>query len=243
MVTYVKISSPRECLMHRSITIWALSGLLVLGNFVAVVPAARADSREVTAEDWARHAAIDDAADRLAAVKIARSPKLQQSRTQAGFSALAASSSSYTVGKILVTVAGGSSSSTTSFDGHAGIAQGSGYRTIEAWPGNRSPTGHNGVQRYNINWVSRYAKVRYMVPYNSSTNNGIDAYNQAVGKLGSAFSIFPHKDTWNQTFYCSHLVYGAWKRAGFNVDTDVWDPIVTPKEIVASPRTQILWST
>lgn len=194
----------------------------------------------MSAEDWANHAKVDQAADRLAQIKLKNSPKLAELRRQAQ---AAASLSSYTVGKILVTVAGGSSSSSTAYDGHAGIAQGSGYRTVEAWPANRSPIGVDGVQRYNINWASRYTKVRYLVPYNSSTNDGTYAYNQAVSKIGASFSILPHKYTWNQAFYCSHLVYGAWKRAGFNIDNDGWDAIVTPKEIVASPRTQILWSS
>ncbi|MFZ1912656.1 MAG: hypothetical protein WAU30_09890 [Propionicimonas sp.] len=220
---------------RRMAAAFCLAGMSVL----LASSAAAAAGNDVTADDWAKHAQADRDADKVAAGKLKTAPSLDQLRAEGRTAAAAASQ--YGVGKILVTISG-ASSSTTMFDGHAGIAQGSGYRTIEAWPTSKSPSGVGGVQKHNIDWAAKYKQLRYMSVNGATLSNYQNACNQAVTKIGMSFSILPH-NTWNQLFYCSHLVYGAWKRTGFNVDTDSFDAIVTPKEIVASSRTTILWYT
>lgn len=100
-----------------------------------------------------------------------------------------------------------------------------------------------GVQRYNISWGAKYSKLRYLTVKGASGAASQKAFDEAATKLGKQFGIGQIKDSWANVFYCSHLVYGAWRRAGYNIDTDTLDAIVTPKEIAASPRTTILFST
>lgn len=52
------------------------------------------------------------------------------------------------------------------------------------------PSGVEGVQRHNVNWASRYAKVRYLAANGASTNDSQNAYNQAVSKRGQASLFF-----------------------------------------------------
>ena len=93
--------------------------------------------------------------------------------------------------------------------GHAGIGYSSGGKVIESFNG-------VGVKLYsdrvNTYWHAQQTGGIYKVR-NATSSNYNTARDYAYKQIGKGYSLVPY----NSGFYCSELVYKAWKSAGFYV--------------------------
>lgn len=93
--------------------------------------------------------------------------------------------------------------------GHAGIGNYTGGSVIEANPG-------VGVKLYgdrvNTYWHAQRTGGIYKVK-NATSTDYMYARNYAYSQIGKSYNVAPY----NSGFYCSELVYKAWKSAGFYV--------------------------
>lgn len=138
---------------------------------------------------------------------------------------VASSSSLGTNGDILITY----DSNTSGWHyGHTAIVRFDNNYVIEAWPG-------DGVRNYKNNWKTRFnSKRAFWVKY----ANGDDyhyAQSYAIAKIGRPYSLATTKTSVTK-FYCSKLVWQAWKSRGFDLDSN-GGVLVTPANIEDDSQT------
>lgn len=144
------------------------------------------------------------------------------------------SSSLGTYGDILVSYNASSWGINFGYPGHAGIVSNTNGYTIESYPS-------DGVQYHTNDWGSRN-NVYAMSVKGASSSNYVGAAGYAYTKLGKPYN-WNFVNPWSEdSFYCSQLVWKAWKTQGIDVDYVTIDPIVTPMEIAKSGNTTIYYS-
>ncbi|EFN92606.1 hypothetical protein HMPREF9278_1914 [Mobiluncus mulieris FB024-16] len=129
--------------------------------------------------------------------------------------------------------------------GHAGIVtcdeSRCGEETIEAYPWFASPTGQDGVRHYTNNWKKGNRNHFVLLgAKNSNRSKRAGAANFAEAQVGKPYSVFASKTDYS-SFYCSKLVWAAWRSQGHDFDSNggAW---VLPMDLVNSYGTVILWA-
>lgn len=127
--------------------------------------------------------------------------------------------------------------------GHAAIASRNVHATIEALAG--------GIQKIwdgNQRWDHKRCRAKYhgvaggvyrIVGLNN--NQRALASDYASWQLGKGYDVLFW--TWDDTlFYCSELVYKAWRHAGktMNYSNPLWGHMVLPADIMLSPDTYLI---
>ncbi|MBQ2634892.1 MAG: hypothetical protein IJF88_09995 [Oscillospiraceae bacterium] len=147
------------------------------------------------------------------------------------------SSSLGTYGDILVSFTSSSFGYNWGLPGHAAIVHTNSRYTIESFP-------NGGVRIYTNNWGSK-TKVYGVRVKGASSNSYTRAAQYAISQAnqGKKYNwIFINKGT-TGSFYCSQLVWRAWKNQGFEVDRmnlGNWEP-VSPAELVGGSRTYVFY--
>lgn len=109
--------------------------------------------------------------------------------------------------------------------GHAGIGFSSGGNVIEANPGDGVKLYKNRVNNY---WSSVANGGIYSVK-GATSNDYLTAASYAAARLGRGYGFNPAEGT----FYCSELVYYAWKEAGKNIASSrIWGTLILPSQIM-----------
>lgn len=109
--------------------------------------------------------------------------------------------------------------------GHAGIGYSAGGNVIEANPGDGVELYYDRVKDY---WSKRKTGGIYSVK-KAEYADYKKARNYAKSKLGRKYGFNP----FGGDFYCSELVYYAWKEAGYNVASSrVWGTPILPSQIM-----------
>ncbi|WP_051286732.1 YiiX/YebB-like N1pC/P60 family cysteine hydrolase [Paenibacillus taiwanensis] len=119
------------------------------------------------------------------------------------------------------------------YPGHAGIVSNVSALTVESFPA-------DGVQKHTNDWRGR-TNVYALSVKGASSSNYANAASYAENQVGKSYNwwfINPWRD---DAFYCSQLVWKAWKSQGIDVDYVTIDPIVTPIEIAKSGNTVIYY--
>lgn len=117
--------------------------------------------------------------------------------------------------------------------GHAGIGADGPGEVIEANPG-------DGVKLYKNRIADYWIKCNtggIMRVRGASAKKYRTAYNYAKSKIGFKYSIISRNDT----FYCSELVYYAWKSAGYNIASGKWGYHYSPYDIMSDDDTYYLY--
>ncbi|WP_054949135.1 YiiX/YebB-like N1pC/P60 family cysteine hydrolase [Numidum massiliense] len=139
------------------------------------------------------------------------------------------------VGAVLVTTDTGASLG--KLVGHAGIIHpDSKLRyTVESYP-------KKGVQRHKNNWTSRYKHLKKMYVKKASKKQYTKAANYAKKQIGKPYNYFFADKKTSKKFYCSQLVWRAWKNAsGKDLDHD-GGPSVWPVDLIRSKHTVAYYS-
>lgn len=124
--------------------------------------------------------------------------------------------------------------------GHAGIVARNFDETIESHPKNASPTGVDGVSYYPNKWGSKPGAL-LVRPYNVTTQQYLAATDFAVSKIGCKYNWNFFNTTTTKRYYCSQLVWQAWKAAGVNTNVGTFpDGIVSPADLVNSKTTYVV---
>lgn len=145
-------------------------------------------------------------------------------------------------GDILVTYSFSSFGINVAAVGHAAIVHTTSNYTIESFP---EGDGHaNGVRRYANDWGDR-ARVYGVRVKNATLTDYRNAANYAISQANLKKHYnwnFFNKGT-TDTFYCSQLVWRAWKNQGFEVDRmnlGNWEP-VSPAELIGGSGTYVFY--
>jgi uncharacterized protein YycO len=145
-----------------------------------------------------------------------------------------ASSMLGTYGDILVAYNASSWGINFGYPGHAAIVAIANDRTVESFPA-------NGVQYHTNDWGSR-SNVYAMTVKGATATAYNKAASYAATQVGKPYN-WNFVNPWaGDKFYCSQLVWKAWKAQGIDVDYVTIDPIVTPMEIAKSGNTSIYYS-
>lgn len=139
-----------------------------------------------------------------------------------------------TYGDILVAYNASSWGIDFGYPGHAAIVAIANTRTVESFP-------EDGVQYHVNDWGNR-SNVYAMNVKGATATQYNKAANYAAQQIGKPYN-WNFFNPWNEDkFYCSQLVWKAWKTQGIDVDYITIDPIVTPMEIAKSGNTLIYYS-
>ncbi|WP_374723721.1 YiiX/YebB-like N1pC/P60 family cysteine hydrolase [Calidifontibacillus erzurumensis] len=139
-----------------------------------------------------------------------------------------------TYGDILVAYNASSWGIDFGYPGHAGIVSNTSGKTVESFP-------EDGVQYHTNDWGSR-ENVYAMYVKGATTTKYKGAATYAANQIGKDYN-WNFVNPWTEdSFYCSQLVWKAWKSQGIDVDYITIDPIVTPMEIAKSKNTIIYYS-
>lgn len=147
-----------------------------------------------------------------------------------------------TYGDILVTYTFSSFGREFYLFGHAAIVHNNSDYTIESYKGSAEKA--DGVRIYTNNWASR-DRVYGVRVRNASMEDYKNAANYAIRQadLKKPYNInFFNKGTTSK-FYCSQLVWRAWKNQGFEIDRmnlGNWEP-VSPAELVGARDTYVFY--
>lgn len=127
----------------------------------------------------------------------------------------------------------------TSFAGHAGLFDRSQYLNIWSYAMVSSNTApKNGVQREQCIKYRTY-DVAYGLSVPSAIDHRVAARNWALRYLGRPYSVASTKTDFS-TFYCSKLVWAAWRyTSGLDLDADggIW---VWPVDLLNSRYTRVI---
>ncbi|MFZ3589601.1 YiiX/YebB-like N1pC/P60 family cysteine hydrolase [Bacillus sp. DJP31] len=124
-------------------------------------------------------------------------------------------------------------SSTGTLVGHAGIIYSS-TRTVESFTG-------DGVQYHNNTWNSRYIKVYAATTSGTSITQDANAANRASSHTGKSYNWDFLATETTTNFYCSQLVYEAYKYvAGLNLNQA--GGIVSPMDLIQSEKTYTIYT-
>lgn len=118
--------------------------------------------------------------------------------------------------------------------GHAGIGGNNG-ETIEAYSNTNVAIFSNG---YNRNWSDCSTGGIYRVN-GASTSQYETAKNWAYSQVGKEYDLSLLDG--DSKFYCSELVYKAWKAAGITVGTNILG-LITPESIMNHNNTILVYS-
>lgn len=141
----------------------------------------------------------------------------------------ASGTANFTKGDILVTMDNGSSSFRY---GHAAIVLSDNRYTMEAWPS-------NGVQIHGISKWRPGGSIKTMIAMWVKGALGEDyTESQYWAKLqkGDPYNSSFYDSNRTDKFYCSQLVWKAWKYAGFDVNGG-WDSLISPFDMVEDSQT------
>lgn len=144
-----------------------------------------------------------------------------------------------TFGDILVTYSFSSFGINIAAVGHAAIVHNDSSYTIESFP-------DGGVRVYNNDWgsKSRVYGVRVRgASYSDYQNAASYAVSQADAQKPYNWNFFNKGTT--DSFYCSQLVWRAWKNQGYEVDRmnlGDWEP-VSPAELVGGSQTYVFYTS
>lgn len=133
-------------------------------------------------------------------------------------------------GDILVTLDSASSSSSAWAGGHAGLVENTNY-VFESF-GNKGDL--NGVRRWPNDWKTRYRSVTGLRVNGASNSDYQNAVAEAKKHLGKPYNYDFFNITTTTKFYCSQLVWRAWKNQGFDLNDGgaVW-----PVDLIQSSKT------
>ncbi len=124
--------------------------------------------------------------------------------------------------------------------GHAAIVARDYNKTIESHPKNASPIGVDGVSIYTNNWGLKHGAL-LVRPYNVTTQQYLAAADFAASKVGCKYNWNFFNTTTTKKYYCSQLVWQAWKAAGVNTNVGTFpDGIVSPADLVNSKTTYVV---
>ncbi|ASR46344.1 hypothetical protein B4V02_06455 [Paenibacillus kribbensis] len=166
--------------------------------------------------------------------KALNDQKTSQSLTDSLENPRLAASSLGTVGDILVAYNASSWGIDFGYPGHAAIVSLISGKTVESFP-------DDGVQYHTNDWRSR-SNVYGMSVKGASGSQYRGAAQYAANQIGKRYN-WNFVDPWREDrFYCSQLVWKAWKTQGIDVDYITIDPVVTPMEIAKSGNTSIYYS-
>lgn len=149
-----------------------------------------------------------------------------------------------TYGDILVTYSFSSFGVDFAVTGHAAIVSERKWETIESMPAWFDSSKKDGVWYYPNNWQRR-SKVYGVRVKNANANHYRAAakYAQRQADDRKKYNLnFFNKGT-TKTFYCSQLVWRAWKNQGFEVDRmnlGDWEP-VSPAELIGGANTYVFY--
>ncbi|MCV9948929.1 YiiX/YebB-like N1pC/P60 family cysteine hydrolase [Paenibacillus sp. BT-177] len=166
--------------------------------------------------------------------KALNDQKTSQSLTDSSENPRLAASSLGTVGDILVAYNASSWGIDFGYPGHAAIVSLLSGKTVESFPA-------DGVQYHTNDWRGR-SNVYGMSVKGASGSQYRAAAQYAANQIGKPYN-WNFVNPWTEAkFYCSQLVWKAWKTQGIDVDYITIDPIVTPMEIAKSGNTSIYYS-
>lgn len=154
------------------------------------------------------------------------------------------SSSLGTYGDILVVYSFSSFGINVGATGHAAIVHTDSSRTIESVPAWFDTSKKDGVWFYPNDWKSR-SKVYGVRVKGANSTHYTNAAKYAIqqANLRKKYNLnFFDKGT-TKSFYCSQLVWRAWKNQGFDIDRmnlGDWEP-VSPAELVGGGNTYVFY--
>lgn len=124
--------------------------------------------------------------------------------------------------------------------GHAGIVARDYRKTIESHPKSASPIDVDGVATYTNDWGSRHGSL-LVRPKNVTTQQYLGAADFAASKIGCKYNWNFFNTTTTKRYYCSQLVWQAWKSVGVNTNVGTFpDGIVSPADLVNSDTTYVV---
>ena len=135
-------------------------------------------------------------------------------------------------GDVLITMSGSSSSKVTWVGGHAALVV-DGYNTIEAF-GNAG-TSKDGVRYWTNNFHNRYKDAKGYSVSGTSMSTREKAVSYAESKLCAPYNFNFFNKTNTSAFYCSQIVWKAWKQQGVELDYNGGDA-VWPGDLDKSPK-------
>lgn len=141
-----------------------------------------------------------------------------------------------TYGDILVSLIIDSGSS--GFAGHAAIVSNNNAKTIESFAKGWSPINKDGVQVYNNTWNKSGA---ILLRPNNAGGKYSSAASWAEKQVGKPYNWNFFNKTTTSKFYCSQLVWLAWKAQG--VDTEIGsipNGVIAPADLVNSSNTYVV---
>lgn len=149
-----------------------------------------------------------------------------------------ASSSLGTNGDIIVNLVVDSGS--VGFAGHAAIVSSNSSKTIESYAKKWSPIKKDGVQYYSNTWNKKSGTL-LVRPKGASSTQYTKASSYAAKQVGKPYN-WNFKDKNNtKKFYCSQLVWKAWKVAGIDCEKgSIPNAIIAPADLVNSTNTYVV---
>lgn len=144
-----------------------------------------------------------------------------------------------TFGDILINP-NSSSSTTSSFIGHAAIVSMKNEITIESFPRDRSPIHRDGVQRYDNRWRNYHGVLLYQ-PKNAGTVEYKRAAGFAEKQIGKPYNWKFFEKNRKDAYYCSQLVWQAWLSAGIDIEKgSIPNGVIAPMDIATSGNVQLI---
>lgn len=129
---------------------------------------------------------------------------------------------------------GGKSSSVGDF-GHAAVVyEDKGFNTVEAFP-------DTGVKHHFGDWYRKDSDVYLYGVTQSSGTKRANVAQYAHNMVGKKYSLTAKKED-ERTFYCSKLVWLAWKKQGVDLD-DNGGFFVTPADLANSKNSVLRWKS
>lgn len=116
--------------------------------------------------------------------------------------------------------------------GHAGIVW-STYSTVESMYG-------SGVQRYDNDWNTRYNQVFGVTVKATDANQDNAASNWCYNQIGKPYNANLLNTSTRSSFYCSQLVWAAFKDK-YNINIDDDGGIIYPVDLVNSAKTSAIY--
>lgn len=145
-----------------------------------------------------------------------------------------------TFGDILVSYTFSSFGFDIGVPGHAGIVHIEEIWTVESFPEGNGYA--NGVRRYTNDWKDRGHS--YGVRVKGATKADYTAAAKyAIAQIGKPYNWNYFNKGTTDSFYCSQLVWRAWKNQGFDIDRmnlGDWEP-VSPAELVGGSNTYVFY--
>lgn len=141
-----------------------------------------------------------------------------------------------TYGDILVSLIIDSGSS--GFAGHAAIVSNNNSKTMESFAKGWSPINKDGVQVYNNTWNKSGAIL--LRPKNAGGKYSAAA-SWAEKQEGKPYNWNFFDKTTTSKFYCSQLVWLAWKNQGIDTETGSFpNGVIAPADLVNSSNTYVV---